>query len=50
MANALDVTPDSELQFVLSRVGDATPKTTLTLRHPGTTDEHLAFKVQYAVT
>jgi hypothetical protein len=53
MANALEVTPDSELQFVLSRAGDVTPKTTLTLRHPGTTDEYLAFKVrmtQYAIT
>jgi hypothetical protein len=46
--NALDVIPDTELQFVLTRGtsgADASPKATLTLRHPGTTDEYLAFKV-----
>lgn len=43
--NALQVVPDSELTFTLTRTPNETPKATLTLTHPGTTDESLAFKV-----
>jgi hypothetical protein len=43
-AHALIIDPDSELKFTLSH-NEATPRCLLTLRHPGTTDEHLAFKV-----
>mmetsp|Transcript_20599 Transcript_20599/g.34131 ORF Transcript_20599/g.34131 Transcript_20599/m.34131 type:complete len:321 (-) Transcript_20599:198-1160(-) len=45
-AHALDVTPDTELQFTLSRNTDSTPRVTMTLHHPGNTDEYLAFKVK----
>jgi hypothetical protein len=43
--HAIEVSPDTELQFTLSRSADDPSKCVLTLRHPGTTDEHLAFKV-----
>lgn len=51
-AYALDVTPDSSLQFTLSRTPSSpssdggAPRCTMTLRHPGRTDQHLAFKVK----
>jgi hypothetical protein len=44
-AHALDVTPESELTFTLSRSNDVSSRVTMTLHHPGNTDEHLAFKV-----
>ena len=44
--HAIEVSPDTELQFTLSRSADDPSKCVLTLRHPGTTDEHLAFKVR----
>mmetsp|Transcript_5375 Transcript_5375/g.7902 ORF Transcript_5375/g.7902 Transcript_5375/m.7902 type:complete len:326 (-) Transcript_5375:281-1258(-) len=45
---ALEVSPASELTFTLTRATgqDATPRCSLTLKHPGNTDEHLAFKVK----
>jgi hypothetical protein len=55
--HALEVTPESALQFVLSRDGDAstshatdgsdsTAKCTMTLRHTGQTAQSIAFKVR----
>jgi len=46
--HALEVSPSSELTFTLTRATgqDATPRCSLTLKHPGNTDEHLAFKVK----
>lgn len=41
----LQLDPDSELQFFLS-YNDETSRCTMTLRHPGTTDEYIAFKVK----
>eukprot|EP00591_Stephanopyxis_turris_P007829 CAMPEP_0195522318 /NCGR_PEP_ID=MMETSP0794_2-20130614/20383_1 /TAXON_ID=515487 /ORGANISM="Stephanopyxis turris, Strain CCMP 815" /LENGTH=322 /DNA_ID=CAMNT_0040652047 /DNA_START=125 /DNA_END=1093 /DNA_ORIENTATION=- len=48
---AIEMTPDTSLQFVLTRgVGQgsdaSTPKCTMTLWHPGGINEHLAFKVK----
>uniref|UniRef100_A0A7S2RAX6 MSP domain-containing protein n=1 Tax=Eucampia antarctica TaxID=49252 RepID=A0A7S2RAX6_9STRA len=52
---ALEISPDSTLQFTLTRgtandgrstVGESTPRCTMSLRHPGKTKEHLAFKVK----
>mmetsp|Transcript_2534 Transcript_2534/g.4327 ORF Transcript_2534/g.4327 Transcript_2534/m.4327 type:complete len:321 (-) Transcript_2534:1168-2130(-) len=43
---ALELSPDSELEFTLTRNGDQDARCTMTLHHPGTTDEHLAFKVK----
>ena len=51
---ALEVSPESALQFTITRdplstndgSGDAgASRCTMTLRHPGLTNEHLAFKV-----
>ena len=42
---ALDVTPETELTFSLSRSNDNS-RVTMTLHHPGNTDEYLAFKVR----
>jgi hypothetical protein len=42
---ALILTPETELQFTLSAAED-TSKCTMTLRHPGGTDEYMAFKVR----
>jgi hypothetical protein len=44
-AHALEVTPDTELTFLLSRNDDEHSRVTMTLHHPGHTDEYLAFKV-----
>jgi hypothetical protein len=52
---ALEISPVTNLQFTLTRastndgrssVGESTPRCTMTLRHPGKTKEHLAFKVK----
>lgn len=43
---ALELSPESELEFTLTRSGDQDARCTMTLHHPGTTDEHLAFKVR----
>ena len=50
--HALEVTPESALQFVLTRDGedtagggDGSSKCTMTLRHTGQTTESIAFKV-----
>ena len=43
--HALDVTPETELTFNLSRSNENS-RVTMTLHHPGNTDEHLAFKVR----
>jgi hypothetical protein len=43
--HALDVTPETELTFNLSRSSDVNSRVTMTLHHPGNTDEYLAFKV-----
>jgi len=52
---ALEISPESTLQFTLttgsandgrSSVADSTPRCIMTLRHPGKTKEHLAFKVK----
>ena len=52
---ALEISPDSTLQFTLTRgtandgrstVGESTPRCTMSLRHPGKTKEHLAFRVK----
>ena len=43
---ALELSPDSELEFTLTRSGDQDARCTMTLHHPGTTDEYLAFKVR----
>jgi len=45
-SHALQVTPDAELQFSLSRSNDVSPRVTMILHHTGKTDEHLAFKVK----
>ena len=48
---ALEVSPESALQFTITRdppsndVGEGASRCTMTLRHPGLTQEHLAFKV-----
>lgn len=48
--HALLVDPDDELHFVLSKISSSTDgRCTMTLRHPGTTDEYLAFKVGFVV-
>ena len=44
---ALEIDPESELEFILSH-NEATPRCMLTLRHPGTTNDHVAFKVRIA--
>lgn len=50
--HALEVTPESALQFVLTRDGDDTSggdgssKCTMTLRHTGQTTQSIAFKVR----
>jgi hypothetical protein len=44
-AHALEVSPDTELTFLLSRNDDEHSRVTMTLHHPGHTDEYLAFKV-----
>ena len=49
--HALEVTPESALQFVLTRdgedaSGDGSSKCTMTLRHTGQTTESIAFKVR----
>jgi hypothetical protein len=41
----LEVNPDTQLEFVLSH-SEATPRCIMTLKHPGTSDDHLAFKVR----
>jgi len=45
-SHALEVNPDAELQFSLSRSNDVAPRVTMILNHTGKTDEHLAFKVK----
>ena len=50
--HALEVTPESALQFVLTRDGedtngDGSSKCTMTLRHTGQTTESIAFKVSF---
>lgn len=45
MSHSLILTPDTELHFALS-ASEETAKCTMTLRHPGTTQEYLAFKVK----
>lgn len=48
----LDVTPDTALKFVLTRgdsgdsKSDGTARCVMTLKHPGTTNSHIAFKVK----
>ena len=49
--HALEVTPESALQFALTRdgedtSGDGSSKCTMTLRHTGQTTESIAFKVR----
>ena len=50
--HALEVTPESALQFVLTRDGedtsggDGSSKCTMTLRHTGQTTQSIAFKVR----
>ena len=53
LRHALEVTPESALQFVLTRDGDgsaapddSSAKCTMTLRHTGQTTESIAFKVR----
>lgn len=53
LAYALDVDPDDALQFTLTRSGsnvdskvDGASRCTMTLRHTGKTDSHIAFKVK----
>jgi len=53
LAHALDVDPDDALQFTLTRSGsnvdskvDGASRCTMTLRHTGKTDSHIAFKVK----
>eukprot|EP00980_Cylindrotheca_fusiformis_P028782 scaffold22642_cov134-Cylindrotheca_fusiformis.AAC.37 len=41
----LEVIPDSQLEFILSH-GEATPRCVMTLKHPGTSSDYLAFKVK----
>ena len=41
---SLELVPPQELAFTLS-AAEATPRVTLTLKHPGATQEALAFKV-----
>jgi hypothetical protein len=48
-AYALDVTPESELTFNLSRSNDVTSRVNMTLHHPGNTDDCLAFKVRLSI-
>ena len=55
-SHALEVTPESALQFVLTRDGpsgnsgaDPTARCTMTLRHTGQTTESIAFKVSWWV-
>jgi len=43
--SGLIIDPDAELKFTLSK-SEATPRCVLTLKHPGTTDDHMAFKVK----
>lgn len=49
---ALEVTPDAALKFVLTRgdggdpKSDGTARCVMTLKHPGTTESHIAFKVK----
>ena len=45
---ALETDPESELRFTLSH-NEATPRCMLTLRHPGTTNERLVFKVRLSL-
>ncbi|CAB9521729.1 Vesicle-associated membrane protein-associated protein B [Seminavis robusta] len=45
MSTSLILTPETELHFVLS-ASEETAKCTMTLRHPGSTDEYIAFKVK----
>ena len=46
MAHELLVDPNDELHFVLSKAPSATDgRCTVTLRHPGTTERYMAFKV-----
>ena len=48
---ALEVSPESSLQFTITRDppttegGDGASRCVMTLKHPGHTKEHLAFKV-----
>ena len=58
--HALEITPDSSLQFTITRGpsakggdagggnnnGDDVSRCTMTLRHPGNTNKYLAFKVR----
>lgn len=43
---ALEVTPETSLQFVLGSESESIPRCTMTLTHPGKTNEPLAFKVK----
>ena len=46
---AVEVTPDLALQFTITRDPTADPegsRCVMTIRHPGLTNQHLAFKVR----
>uniref|UniRef100_A0A7R9WSF8 MSP domain-containing protein n=1 Tax=Craspedostauros australis TaxID=1486917 RepID=A0A7R9WSF8_9STRA len=43
--NSLEITPDTYLDFNLAP-NELTSRTTLTLRHPGHTDDHIAYKIK----
>lgn len=57
-SHALEINPESVLEFILTRPdatgspdaaspdGDGIPRCVMTLKHPATTSEHLAFKVK----
>ena len=47
--SGLIIDPDAELKFTLSK-SEATPRCVLTLKHPGTTDDHMAFKVSKGIS
>ena len=44
-SHMLEIEPEQELKFTLSH-NEATPRCILTLKHPGRSDSHLAFKVR----
>eukprot|EP00526_Cylindrotheca_closterium_P029854 CAMPEP_0113649860 /NCGR_PEP_ID=MMETSP0017_2-20120614/26513_1 /TAXON_ID=2856 /ORGANISM="Cylindrotheca closterium" /LENGTH=288 /DNA_ID=CAMNT_0000562299 /DNA_START=23 /DNA_END=889 /DNA_ORIENTATION=- /assembly_acc=CAM_ASM_000147 len=44
-SHILEVNPDSQLEFSLSH-SEANPRCVMTLKHPGTSKDHIAFKVK----
>jgi len=44
-SHVLEIDPETELKFTLSK-NEATPRCIMTLRHPGNSTEHIAFKVK----